>query len=283
MKPTLRQWLLDAGAILAGCVLVALGLTLFTIPNNIAPGGVSGLSTALSSITPIPVGAWTLMINVPLVAFAWWKMGFKPLIKTVVATVLLSVAIDLFTPVITPYTNNPLLAAVLGGVLMGAGMGVIFLRGASTGGTDLISLLLARVFPNASISMLLLCADALVVVFAVFVYRNLEVALYSIVTIFVTTKTVDGILQGVDHAKVIYVVTEKPEAVRVPIAEQMGMGVTLLPAEGGYTGKPKGMLVMVVRRSMFAQTIRAVKAADPDAFFFITNATEVYGEGFKTP
>lgn len=279
--PAVRKTLLDAAAIVLGCALVALGLVLFTIPNDIAPGGVSGLATALASFSKIPVGAWTLLLNVPLVAFAWSKLGLRPILKTICATVLLSVAIDAFSAVVPPYTNNPLLAAVLGGVLCGVGMGLIFLRGASTGGTDLVSLLLNRAFPNVSVGTLLMVVDAAVVVFAVLVFRQLEVALYSIVTLFVTSKTIDSIMEGVDYAKVIYVVTDRGDAINQKLNADMDCGVTLLDATGGYTGKAKQLLMVVARRNSFTQTLSAIQHIDPAAFLFVSNATEVHGEGFK--
>ena len=131
MKKRTKQWLLDVSAIGAGTALVALGLAMFTIPNDIAPGGVSGLATALTHVTGgfMTVGAWSLLLNVPLAAVAWWKLGFRPLCKTLAATVLLSVFIDLLSLVVPPYTNNPLLAAGCGVALMGVGMGVLFARG----------------------------------------------------------------------------------------------------------------------------------------------------------
>lgn len=276
-----RAWATDFSVIVLGTALLAAGLTIFTIPNDIAPGGVSGLSTALASITPVTVGLWTLILNVPLLAFAWWKLGFRPLLKTTVSTLLLSLLIELFTRALPAYTNNVLLASVLGGVLCGAGMGIIFVRGATTGGTDLISLLLNRVLPNISVGSLLLIVDAAVVVFAVFVFRNIEVALYSIVTIFVTSRTIDAIMQGVDHAKVIYVVTERGDTILETLAEELGRGVTVLEGYGGYTRRDKNVLVLVVRRNAFAQTLKAVKQIDKQAFLFVTDATEVHGEGFK--
>ena len=282
MKPYgAKRAIADGAAILAGCALVALGLTLFTVPNDIAPGGVSGLATALAYVTRVPVGAWSLLLNVPVLLLGWWKLGFRPLAGTVAATLLLSILIDVFSKVVTPYTNNPLLAAVLGGVLMGAGMALVFIRGASTGGTDLISLLLNRAFPNVSVGMLLLIVDAFVVILAVLVFRDIEVALYSIVTIYVATRTVDTILQGVDHAKVIYVVTERGEAVRERLSGELELGVTVLDARGGYTHRNKQVLLVVVRRNAFAQTLARIKQTDGDAFLFVTNAGEVHGEGFK--
>ena len=283
MRLRTKQWLLDAAAIGVGTALVALGLAMFTIPNDIAPGGVSGLATALTHVTGgrMTVGAWSLLLNVPLAAFAWWKLGFRPLCKTLAATLLLSVFIDLLMLVVPPYTNNPLLAAGFGGAVMGVGMGVLFVRGISTGGTDLLTLLHNRVFPNLSLSTLLLCIDTLVVVFAVIVFGNIEIALYSFVTIFVTSKAIDGIMQGVDHTKVLYVITERSEALLEKLAMEMGLGVTALPARGGYTGRDKQMLMVVTHRSDFAKTLGLIKSIDPAAFLIVMNATEVHGEGFK--
>jgi len=281
MKETVRSWVFDIVACVFGSALVAAGLVLFTIPNDIAPGGVSGLATALAYVSPVSVGLWTLLLNIPLIALAWWKLGFHPLAKTIVTTLLLSGFIELFTRILPPYSNNVLLASVLGGVLCGVGMGVIFVRGATTGGTDLISLMLNRAFPNISVGSLLLIVDATVVVFAVCVFRNIEVALYSIVTIFVTSRTIDAIMQGVDHAKVIYIVTERADDILSLLAEALGHGVTILQGRGGYTRRDKHVLMLVVRRNSFAQTLKSIKQIDKEAFIFVTDATEVHGEGFK--
>ncbi len=271
----------DIATILFGSFLVAAGLVMFTVPNDIAPGGVSGLATALARVSTLSVGYWTLLLNVPLVLLAWWRLGAMPLVKTAAATILLSLGIELLTPVLPHYTNNPLLASVLGGVLFGVGMGMLFVRGASTGGTDLVTLMLGRVFPNASTGMLLLFLDASVVVLAVLVFRNIEVALYSIVTIYVTTRTIDSIMQGVDHAKVIYVVTEHGDEINDLLSGGMERGVTILSGRGGYTRRDKQVLMLVVRRNIFAQTLKSIKSVDKTAFIFVTNATEVHGEGFK--
>ena len=281
MKQSAREWAVDLIAILLGSALVAAGLVMFTIPNDIAPGGVSGLATALAFISPLSVGLWTLLLNIPLIVIAWWKLGLRPILKTIVSTLLLSFFIDLFTRFLPAYSNNLLLAAMLGGVVTGAGMGVIFARGATTGGTDLVSLLLSRVIPGASLGTLLLLVDSLVVLFAVFVFRNIEVALYSIVTIYAASKTVDSIVQGVDFARVLYVVTEEGEAIRAALADELGRGVTVLDAQGGYTGRDKQLLMIVTHRREFSETLRRVKAVDRKAFLFVSSATEVHGEGFK--
>ena len=142
MKQPLKQWLIDVPVLLGGAGLVAFGLVMFTIPNDIAPGGVSGLATALCHATgALSVGSWSLLLNVPLAAAAWWKLGLRPLLRTLLATVLLSVLTDVFALFVPAYTNNPLLAACFGGASMGLGLGLLFIRGISTGGTDLLSML----------------------------------------------------------------------------------------------------------------------------------------------
>lgn len=283
IRKNLKVWALDAPVLVIGTALVALGLVMFTVPNDIAPGGVSGLATVLAYLFgALTVGTWTFLLNIPLLLLAAWRMGIRPLIKTLISTALLSAFIDLLTLFVPTYTNNPLLAACLGGAIMGVGLGILFIRGISTGGTDLLSMLLNRAFPNLSVSTLLMLVDATVVVFAVIVFRNIEVALYSFVTIFVTSKTIDSVMQGYDHAKVIQVVTERSEVLLKTLTEELGRGVTVLPARGGYTGREKQMLMVVARRNEFSQTLGIIKRIDPSAFVIVSSASEVHGEGFKT-
>ena len=273
--------LLDILMVLAGSVLVALAVAMFTVPNDIAPGGVSGLATALASFSPVSVGVWTLLLNVPLLLAAWRMLGLRPLVMTLIATVLLSFFIDLFGALLPGYSNNVLLAAFCGGVLSGLGVGLLFLRGISTGGTDLAALLLRRAFPNVPSGTLLLLIDAAVVIFAVCVFREIEVALYSSITIWISSKVIDALAQGVDYAKVIYVITEHGAEVSRVLNTRTDRGTTLLPAQGGYTGGEKQMVITVTRRSVLAQTLHLIRETDPKAFTFVMDSTEVHGEGFK--
>ena len=267
--------------VLTGSMLTALAIAVFTVPNDIAPGGVSGMATALAYITPIRVGVWTLLLNVPLLLAAWRLQGPRPLAMTLIATVLLSFFIDFLDDLLPGYTNNPLLAAVFGGVLSGLGVGILFLRGISTGGTDLAALLLKRLFPNVPSGTLLLIVDSAVVAFAVCIFRDIEVALYSAITIWVSSKVIDALTQGVDYAKVIYIITDHGEEVSGTLNRYTDRGTTLLPAQGGYTGSDKQMVITVTRRSVLAQTLRLIRETDPRAFTFVMNSTEVHGEGFK--
>ncbi len=281
MSKGAKRLLADSIAIIIGCALTALGLSVFTVPNNIAPGGVSGIATALSSLIGIPVGTLSLVLNIPLMAVALKRLGLKPLAKTIAATVLLSAFIDLFALWLPGYTNNELLAALAGGGFMGVGLGLLLTRGISTGGTDLIGLMLFKMRPGFSMGQLLMAIDTLVVIFAVVVFRDIEVALYSVVALFVTSKTIDAIQEGLDHAKVIYIITDREEDLLNRIAHEMGRGVTVLPARGGFTGKDKTVLMTIARRNEVAMTLQAVRTIDPRAFTIISDATEVHGEGFK--
>ena len=276
-----RGLLLDLLFVLLGSCLVALSVAVFTVPNDIAPGGVSGLATALAYISPLSVGLWSLLLNVPLMLGAWRLLGPRAMVMTLLSTVLLSVLIDLFGALLPGYDHDVLLASVAGGAVSGLGIGLLFLRGISTGGTDLLALMLRRPFPNIPSGALLLIVDAAVVIIAVCIFRELEVALYSAITIVVSSKIIDMLAQGVDYAKVIYVVTARGEEVSRALLEQTERGTTILPARGGYTGDGKELVITVTRRNMLAQTLKLIRQTDPAAFTFVTDSTEVHGEGFK--
>ena len=278
---SVKNILIDLVYTIIGSALVGAALSMFTVPNDIAPGGVSGLATALAYITPIRVSIWTLALNIPLLLCAWRILGRRSLLFTLVSTMLLSVFIDLSAAFLPSYTNNPLLASFCGGVVTGLGIGMLFLRGISTGGTDLLALLLKRVFPNIASGTLLMMIDATVVAIAVLIFRDIEVALYSVITIFITSKLVDAMAQGVDYAKVIYVVTGMGDKLTDVLNRYTDRGSTIVPAIGGYTKDNKQIVITVTRRNVLSQTLRLIKQTDPDAFIFVMDSTEVHGEGFK--
>lgn len=276
-----KERIVDIAALVGGTVMIAVGLAVFTIPNNIAPGGVSGLATAIGFATGWPVGMLTLILNIPILIAAWRAFGIKPLIRTIIATVLLSLLIDGFTPLPFTYGNNVLLASVMGGACIGLGMGVLFLRGFNTGGTDLLMLLLRKRFAHIPMGKMLMILDVCVVLIAVLIFRDIEIALYSGVAIYCTGKVVDALMQGVDFAKVLLVITDHGDAMAQYLMQVIGRGVTAVPARGAYTGEEKTMLMMAVRRGEVTQTLKAIKQIDPRAFVILHNATEVHGEGFK--
>ena len=278
---TWKDTLLDLIYCVIGSALVGLSLSMFTIPNDIAPGGVSGLSTALAYITPIRVSIWNLALNIPLMLCAWKLLGPRSLAMTLIATVLLSVFIDL-TALLPTYRNNALLASIFGGALSGLGVGLLFLRGISTGGTDLLALMLKKPFPNLPSGTMLLVIDACVVAFAVVIFRDIDVALYSTIAILATSKVIDAITEGVDYAKVIYTVTDHGDEITNVLNTYTDRGTTIIPAQGGYTRGEKQVVLTVTRRNVLAQTLKLIHQVDPKAFTFVMDSTEVHGEGFKS-
>lgn len=275
------RFLLDLVCSVIGSAMIGASLAMFTIPNDIAAGGVSGLATALAYITPIRVSIWTLALNIPLLLAAWKLLGPRPLAFTLISTVLLSVFIDFCAAVLPQYKNDALIASFFGGALSGLGVGILFLRGISTGGTDLLALLMKKWLPNVPTGMLLLFLDITVVAVAVCVFKDIDVALYSSITIMVNSRVIDALAEGVDYAKVIYTITENGSKVVNVLNTLTDRGTTVMPAFGGYTGTEKQMIVTVTRRRELAQTLRLIKQTDPAAFTFVMDSTEVHGEGFK--
>ncbi len=279
-KDKIKKLIVDLLFSILGSALVALATVVFNVPNDIAPGGATGLSTALSHITNIRVSMWSIIINVPLLICAWRILGLYSLNMTLISTLLLSVFIEI-CELIPKYTNNVLLAAVAGGVITGIGVGILFLRNISTGGTDLLVLILKKIFPNVANGTLLLILDVAVVGIAVLVFRDIEVALYSAISIIIAAKVIDAISEGVDYAKVIYIITDKGNEVSTAINTYTDRGTTIVPAIGGYTGNNKQMIVTVTRRNVLSQTLKIIKMTDPHAFSFVMDSTEVHGEGFN--
>ena len=278
---TLRDVLIDLVYTAVGTALVGFALSMFTVPNDIAPGGVSGLATALAYITPIRVSAWTLMMNIPLMIAAWRKLGPRAIFFTLIATLLLSFFIEIGDRFLPKYCSDTLVASLMGGVVSGLGMGMLFIRGISTGGTDLLALILKKLLPNLPTGTLLMFVDATVVVIATLIFRDFDVAIYSAITIYVCSKVIDTLTQGVDYAKVIYTVSSHGEEIARALNENTDRGSTLIPAFGGYTGESKQIVMTVTRRSVVAQTLRLIRQTDPKSFSFVMDSTEVHGEGFK--
>ena len=178
-----KDVLKDLLYVVVGCFLTASGLVMFTVPNHIAPGGTSGLGTALAVFIPLSIGVLTWIVNLPILLTAWKVFGTAVMVKTLIAASVLSFFIDGLTPFLPTFTDNKLMAAVLGGILIGIGIGILFLRGMSMGGTDQLSVILGRVFVNISVGSIMMVCDGLVVIFAAIVFRDLEVFLYSIITV----------------------------------------------------------------------------------------------------
>lgn len=259
----------------------AVGISLFLDPNNLAPGGVSGISIMLSRVTPVATGTWILLINVPILALGLWKFGMKFLISTIYCTVVSSAFTNMLLG-FAPLTTDKLLAALAGGAVMAVSMGMILKAGATTGGVDIIVKVMRLRYRHLKTGNLYLIMDATVVTLSGIMFRNLETALYAAVAIFVSSVVLDTVLYGKDGAKMIYIISDSPDRITDRLLEDLDIGVTSLKGEGAYSGKEKKVLMCVMRKPLAPKAQQIVKEEDPEAFMIVSDATEIFGEGYKS-
>lgn len=259
----------------------AVGISLFLDPNNLAPGGVSGISIMLSRITPLPTGTWIMLINVPIMVLGLWRFGFKFLISTIYCTYISS----FFTNYLSTYgalTSDKLLAALAGGTIMAVSLGMVFKAGATTGGVDIIVKVLRLKYRHLKTGNLYLIMDAVVVTLSGIMFRNLETALYAAVTIFVSSVVLDTVLYGKDGAKMIYIISDHPKQITERLLADLDIGVTSLHGEGAYSGKEKEVIMCVMRKPLAPKAQQIVREEDAEAFMIVSDATEIFGEGYKS-
>ena len=270
------------GLIMA-CMIMAVGLNMFLVPKTIAPGGLSGLSVVISKLTGFPVSNILFTISTPLLLFSVKILGKKYAIKTFIGMAILTLSLKVTEPLSTiSITDNTLLAAISGSILVGLSLGILFRIDASTGGTDLIALMLNRIIPSIPVSKCLSMIDGTVVVLAGVVNMNFETGLYSAIALYIMVKIIDTITAGFDYAKAFFIITEKKDVLQEAIIE-LNRGITILDAKGGYTNEDKNvMLVVVNQKKQEVALKKMVKELDEKSFIIVTDVYEVLGKGFKS-
>lgn len=264
-----------------GAIIYAFAISTIADPNSMAPGGVAGLSIILNRVIPIQTGTLIWCFNIPILLLGLWKFGGKFIVSTVYCTALLSVMTNVFSGKVSPLTNDILLAAISGGVLMAIGIGLVFKAGSTTGGTDIIVKVLRLRFPHLKTGVLFLTLDVAVVGCSAFVFHNVDAALYAAIMVFVCSTVLDIVLYGKDSAKFIYIISDKSEQIAKRLLEELNIGVTYVKGVGAYSGKDKNIIMCVVKKHIAPKTEDVVKEEDPMAFMIVTAATEIYGEGYK--
>lgn len=282
MKNKVLSVVVDYVVMFIGSVMYAASVNTFTSPNNIAPGGLTGVGTMLNHLFDLPIGVVILVLNIPLFIWGAIENGRKFLTKTIVATVLVSVIIDVMAPFSYKYEGDTLLAAIFGGLLSGLGLAFIFFRGGTTGGTDIVARIIHKHHPHISVGTMILIVDAVVFIAAAFVYQSIESALYAVITVFVSTKVIDTVIYGIahDNGKLMFIITNKYEELSSEIIERIGRGVTLLDAQGAYKNESKKVLLCAVRPSQVHKTKVLVNSVDENAFIVVTTANAISGKGF---
>ncbi len=270
----------DLIMILIAAGVYASGISLFLDPNNLAPGGVTGISVILNRLCGIETGTLYLLLNIPILILGIWRFGFRFILKTAYATVMTSAFTNLLSGQ-GALTEDPLLAAMAGGVLIACGIGLIFKAGATTGGTDIIVKILRQRYRHLKTGFLFQCIDITIVAISGFVFRDLNIALYALMAVLISGRTLDYILYGGDEARMIYIVTNKPIEVGQKLMEEIKVGVTYLKGRGGWTREEKDVIFCVVRKQLAPRVEETVKQEDASAFLIVTSANEIYGEGYK--
>lgn len=268
--------------LLVGILIYDIGTHAFVEPAQVAPGGAIGVALLVNHLTNLPIGMMTMATNIPLLILAWFYLSRRFAVTTAVTTALSSLVLDvLVAPLCPVYTGDRFLCSLYGGVVIGVGMALIFLAGTTTGGSDILGYLLQKKRPQMSIGRALLLVDGIVLVVSIFVFGNIDAALFGLVTLFAQTKVIDGIIYGGEVSTMATVVTKNPEAIAERVIVDLDRSATLLKAQGAYSKEDTTLLLCTVRKSQFPRLKRIIYEVDPDAFMMATETSEVLGFGFK--
>lgn len=281
-KRTLARAARDYTWIFLGSILYSLSFDWFYVPNQIGFGGLTALGMILNHLSPaIPIGAVVLVLNIPIFLLGWKLLGGRTLVSSLFAMAATSALVDLIAAVYAFPPMDPMLAAVFGGVSLGAALGMIFSKGATTGGTDLIARLLKLPFAWLPVGRLLLVVDLAMLLAVSIAFRSMESAMYGGIALYISTVVMDGVLYGLDRSKVAYIVTATPRSMAGEIDRQLDRGVTFLHGEGSFSGEEKLVLMCAFKQRQIVPLKALVHALDPEAFLIVCDAHEVLGEGFR--
>lgn len=277
----IKVFLLDLFAFILGGGIYSVAVITFLSANEISPGGVTGIATALNYLFSLPIGMVVLVINIPLLVLGLLKFGKAFILKTTVATVCVSLLLDIGEVFLPKLHIDLILASVFGGSLMGLGISIVMLRGSTTGGVDIVAKFINSKYPHLSVGRIILFVDAFVVVMSALVYKNTQSALYSVITLYASSKIMDLMLYGADKGKIIYIISNKTQDIVSDIMLVVKRGVTIIDVTGGYYGEKRKMIMCTVRRNEVHAVYKYTRKHDKNAFIVVAEAGEIFGEGFK--
>lgn len=280
MKKYWKDWLWELGTVV-GSTMFALGFALFLEPYGMSPGGISGLAMVLVHLLDVgSVGTFTILINLPLFLLGGLKIGKRFFVGSLIGMLFSSVLIDLFAVFQAPEVE-PLVGVLYGGGLCGLGLGIVFIIGSSTGGSDILVRLLKLRWRNVPIGQISLCFDAFVIVLTGLVYRDITSALYTGLAVFVTSQVIDMVVYRFDFSKVALIITKEHEKVAQVISDKLERGATFLYGQGTYSRTDTKVVLTAVKKQQLAELKDLVVAIDPDAFIIVQEAHQVLGDGFS--
>lgn len=281
MPKKLRKTIKNYAYMGVGSLLYSLSLALLLDPNNLAPGGVSGIAIILNRFVPIQVGTLILLMNIPIMIMGFVWLGKQFCFRSFLCLVVTSFLINEFSVMFQPIVDDKILAALWGGGMMGLGIGLVMKQNASTGGMDIVVKLLRKRFPELKTSALYLVLDASVVVAASICFRNVSLAMYAGICIYFSSHLLDLVLYGKDEANLVYIISDKNEEIAESFLENLDIGVTYIEGKGGYSKDEKQVIMAVMKKHVSAKAEEVIKEIDPKAFMIVTSATEIFGEGYK--
>lgn len=276
----MKKFIIEVIETIIGSFILSIAVSFFLLPNELSSGGFSGIATIMYYIFNIQMGTTMLILNVPLFLFATFKIGKEFLLKSIVGTISLSVFIDILEK-FQPLTNDKILACVYGGILTGLGTALILRAHSSTGGSDLAGIILKKFRPMLRTGTLIAIIDLVIVGLNVIFLKNIEIGLYSAITIFLMEKVIDIIFEGIYFTKLIFVISDKNEEIAKQITQKVQRGITGLNGKGMYTDSKKLVLMCAVAKSDVSDIKKIIKKIDQNSFCIITNSREVLGNGFK--
>lgn len=269
--------------ILIGGAVYAVGFQFFMFPNSIVSGGLSGIAMIINRLTNLPVGVLIMVMNIPLFIVAWKHFGLDYLLASLAGVALSSTFVDLFAVSGYVATEDMLLACIMGGAIKGAGLGIIYYVGASTGGIDIVAKIVRRKYPHMNFGSVILWLDVGIIVAYAAIFSLYESAMYAVVAMFVVTKVIDVVLYGFNTAVVCYIISDKSsEIVDEIVSGNLHRGVTLLNGEGAYTHHEKQVIMCVVKHAQITEIRRLVRRIDDHSFVIVTDAKNVFGKGFES-
>ena len=264
----------------AACIY-AVGISMFLDPNNLAPGGLTGAEVILTRIIPITLGTLIVIMNIPIMILGAWKFGARFTLSTLYTLVVSSAFMEVFERMGYVITHDKILAALVGGTLMGAGMGLCLRMETTTGGIDIIIKVLRQKYRQVKSGEMYLIIDGLILAAAALYFKDIEVSMYAGVAIVVSTYILDKVLYGSDEAKLVYIVSNKRKIIATRMMVELNMGVTLVEGKGAYNMENTEVIMCVMHKQNLTKVRNLVSEVDPEAFMIVSSATEVFGEGFK--
>lgn len=279
-----RKWIINYSLILVGSFILAAGFVLFITPYKIVPGGVYGIAIVLHYLFGFPVGMTALSMDIPLTLLGIRILGPRFGAKTVVGFLLTALFVDGITyfygsePLVP---DEPLLSSIFGGVFLGLGLGLIFKSKATSGGTDIVAMIISK-YTKLPVGQLLIYVDSVIVLLGLAVFQDWKIPLYSLIVIFITGRVIDTILQGINYDKTLFIISDKYEDIRHKIINDLNRGGTFIKGQGMYNGAERTIIFTVVNRREMAMLQEYIHQIDPRAFVTVINANEILGEGFKS-